>query len=280
MKVVERLAHLRQVRTTLPDPFGLIPTMGFLHEGHLSLVRQAKQECDSVGVSIFVNPTQFGPSEDLAAYPGDLERDLDMLDQAEVDLVWTPAVEELYPEGPPTWVTVDDLTEVLEGAQRPDHFRGVTTVVTKLLNAFQPNKAYFGQKDAQQARVIQRMTEDLLVPVDIVICPIVREPDGLAMSSRNTYLNPEQRQAATVLSQALGSAAELYESGQRDAAALRERMIEIIATQPIAQAQYISVADPESLKELEGDIDHGFLSMAVFIGKTRLIDNRLLGSKA
>jgi len=278
MKVVERLKHLRQARTKLPDPFGLIPTMGFLHEGHLSLVRQAKQECDSVGVSIFVNPTQFGPSEDLAAYPRDLERDLGMLDQAGVDLVWTPAVEELYPEGPPTWVTVDDLTEVLEGAQRPDHFRGVTTVVTKLFNAFQPNKAYFGQKDAQQARVIQRMTEDLLVPVDIVICPIVREPDGLAMSSRNTYLNPEQRQAATVLSQALGSAAELYESGQRDAAALRERMIEIIATQPIAQVQYISVADPETLKELKGDIDHALLSMAVNIGKTRLIDNRLLGS--
>ena len=278
MKVVERLKHLRQARTKLPDPFGLIPTMGFLHEGHLSLVRQAKQECDSVGVSIFVNPTQFGPSEDLAAYPRDLERDLGMLDQAGVDLVWTPAVEELYPEGPPTWVIVDDLTEVLEGAQRPDHFRGVTTVVTKLFNAFQPNKAYFGQKDAQQARVIQRMTEDLLVPVDIVICPIVREPDGLAMSSRNTYLNPEQRQAATVLSQALGSAAEMYESGQRDAAALRERMIEIIATQPIAQAQYISVADPESLKELKGDIDHALLSMAVYIGKTRLIDNRLLGS--
>ena len=278
MKVVERLKHLRQARTKLPDPFGLIPTMGFLHEGHLSLVRQAKQECDSVGVSIFVNPTQFGPSEDLAAYPRDLERDLGMLDQAGVDLVWTPAVEELYPEGAPTWVTVDDLTEVLEGAQRPDHFRGVTTVVTKLFNAFQPSKAYFGQKDAQQARVIQRMTEDLLVPVDIVICPIVREPDGLAMSSRNTYLNPEQRQAATVLSQALGSAAELYESGQRDAAALRERMIEIIATQPIAQVQYISVADPESLKELKGDIDHALLSMAVYIGKTRLIDNRLLGS--
>jgi pantoate--beta-alanine ligase len=200
-----------------------------------------------------------------------------MLDQAGVDLVWTPAEEELYPEGPPTWVTVDDLTEVLEGAQRPDHFRGVTTVVTKLFNAFQPSKAYFGQKDAQQARVIQRMTEDLLVPVQIEICPIVREPDGLAMSSRNTYLNPEQRKAATVLSQALSSAAELYESGQRDATTLRERMIEIIATQPIAQAQYISVADPESLKELKGDIDRALLSMAVYIGKTRLIDNRLLG---
>lgn len=278
MKVVERLEHLRAARADLPNPFGLVPTMGYLHEGHLSLVRTATQDCASVGVSIFVNPTQFGPSEDLVAYPRDLERDLGLLAQEGIDLVWTPTVEELYPEGAPTWVTVDDLTEVLEGAQRPGHFRGVTTVVTKLFNAFQPDRAYFGQKDAQQARVLQRMTKDLLFPIDIVICPIVREPDGLAMSSRNKYLSPEQRQTATVLSRALDGAAELYKSGQREADALRGKMIEILAAKPLAEVQYISVADPETLQELEGEISRALLSMAVFVGKTRLIDNRLLGS--
>lgn len=277
MKVVERLEHLRQARAKLPEPFGLVPTMGFLHEGHLSLVHQAKQDCASVGVSIFVNPTQFGPSEDLDAYPRDLERDLDMLGQAGVDLVWTPSVEDLYPVGPPAWVTVDGLTQVLEGAQRPDHFRGVTTVVTKLFNAFQPDRAYFGQKDAQQARVLQRMTEDLLFPIALVICPIVREPDGLAMSSRNTYLSPEQRKSATVLSRALDRAAELFETGQRDAGALRERMNEILTAQPLVEPQYISVADPDTLQELEGDIERALLSMAVYVGRTRLIDNRVLG---
>jgi pantoate--beta-alanine ligase len=278
MIVVKHLDALREARAVCADPFGLVPTMGYLHQGHLSLVHQAKVECASVGVSIFVNPTQFGPSEDLAAYPRDLDCDLAMLSEADVDVVWTPEVEDLYPLGDPTWVYVEGLTETLEGVERPGHFRGVTTVVSKLFNAFQPTKAYFGQKDAQQARVIQRMTEDLLFPVEIVVCPIVREPDGLAMSSRNTYLTPEQRQAATVLSKALEAAATLYGSGARDADALRARMLEILAAQPMAEVQYVSVADPVSLQELQGSVEHALLSMAVKIGKTRLIDNCLLGS--
>jgi pantoate--beta-alanine ligase len=278
MKVVKRLDALREARAVCADPFGLVPTMGYLHEGHLSLVHQAKAECASVGVSIFVNPTQFGPNEDLATYPRDLDRDLAMLSEADVDVVWTPEVEDLYPSGDPTWVHVEGLTEVLEGAERPDHFRGVTTVVSKLFNAFQPTKAYFGQKDAQQARVIRRMTEDLLFPIDIVVCPIVRESDGLAMSSRNKYLNPEQRQAATVLSKALEAASALHGSGAQDAQGLRSRMLEILAAQPLAEVQYVSVADPVSLQELQGSVEHALLSMAVKIGKTRLIDNRLLGS--
>jgi pantoate--beta-alanine ligase len=277
MDVVQRLEHLRTARVKCSDPFGLVPTMGYLHEGHLSLVRRAKGECASVGVSIFVNPTQFGPNEDLAAYPRDLERDLALLSAEGVDLVWTPEVEDLYPLGDPTWVNVECLTERLEGAKRPGHFRGVTTVVAKLFNAFQPTKAYFGQKDAQQARVIKRMAEDLLLPVDIVVCPIVREPDGLAMSSRNSYLNPEQRQAATVLSRSLNEAASLYESGERDAEALRECMLGVLKSEPLADVQYVSVADPLSLKEINGELFHALLSMAVCIGKTRLIDNHVLG---
>lgn len=278
MKVVERLDELREARASLPDPFGLVPTMGFLHEGHLSLVRAAKQECNSVGVSIFVNPTQFSPSEDLAAYPRDLERDRALLSKEGVDLVWTPDVVDLYPPGAPTWVEVERLTTFLEGARRPSHFRGVTTVVLKLFNAFQPNKAFFGQKDAQQARVIQRMTEDLLLPVDIVICPIVREQDGLAMSSRNTYLNKDERQAATVLSRALNAAVVAFDSGVHEADALREKMLEILASEPLAEVEYVSAADPQTLEELEGRVSHALLSMAVYVGKTRLIDNRLLGA--
>lgn len=277
MKVVERLQVLREARADLSDPFGLVPTMGFLHEGHLSLVRAARSECASVGVSIFVNPTQFGPSEDLEAYPRDLERDLGMLSEEGVDLVWIPSIEEIYPPGAPTWVEVEGLTEVLEGARRPGHFRGVTTVVSKLFNAFQPSKAYFGQKDAQQARVIQRMTEDLLFPIEIVVCPIVREQDGLAMSSRNTYLNGEQRQAATVLSRALNAAADLFKSGVRGADDLRTKMLDVLEAESLADVQYVSVAHPVSLQELEGQVSHALLSMAVHVGKTRLIDNTLVG---
>jgi pantoate--beta-alanine ligase len=278
MDVVKQLEHLRETRRTYSDPFGLVPTMGYLHEGHLSLVRCAKSECASVGVSIFVNPTQFGPNEDLTAYPRDLERDLSLLSAEGVDLVWIPEVEDLYPPGDPTWVDVEGLTEHLEGAKRPGHFRGVTTVVTKLFNAFQPTKAYFGQKDAQQARVIQRMSEDLLLPIEIVICPIVREADGLAMSSRNSYLNPKQRQAATVLSRALKETASLYESGEREAEALRLHMLEVLRSEPLAEVQYVSVADPHSLKEIDGVFSYALLSMAVYIGKTRLIDNHIVGA--
>ncbi len=276
MKVVSTLSELRSARKDLPDPFGLVPTMGFLHEGHLSLVRQAKQECRSVGVSIYVNPTQFAPTEDLEAYPCDLEHDLVLLEGAGADLVWTPSTGELYPPGAQTWVTVEQLTQVLEGAQRPGHFRGVTTVVAKLFNAFEPQRAYFGQKDAQQARVIQRMVKDLLIPSEVIVCPIVREPDGLAMSSRNTYLKGPERGAATVLNRALREAQASFRSGVRAAEELRKTMRKILDHEPLAQTQYVSVADPDTLIELEGEIERALLSMAVYVGKTRLIDNILL----
>lgn len=276
MKVVSTLEELRSARRNLVDPFGLVPTMGFLHEGHLSLVERAKRDCKSVGVSIFVNPTQFAPTEDLDAYPRDLEHDLSLLESKGTDLVWTPTTDELYPPDAQTWVMVDELTQVLEGAQRPGHFRGVTTVVAKLFNAFEPQRAYFGQKDAQQARVIQRMVQDLLLPIEIIVCPIVREPDGLAMSSRNTYLEGPRREAATVLNRALREAAAEFQSGDRIAENLRKTMRNVLEQEPLARTQYVSVADPETLLELNGEIERALLSMAVYIGRTRLIDNVLL----
>ncbi len=277
MEVVTTLEELWAARARLPEPVGFVPTMGYLHEGHLSLVRYAKKGCRSVAVSIFVNPTQFGPNEDLDKYPRDLERDLRLLEAEGVDLVWTPTAEVMYPPGYQTWVTVEDLTQPLEGARRPGHFRGVTTVVTKLFNAVQPQWAFFGQKDAQQARVIQQMTRDLNLPIGIVVCPIVREPDGLAMSSRNTYLNLDERRAATVLYRALQAAKAAFEDGERDAEALRRIMRETIQTEPLARLQYVSCADPETLAELQGPVERALLSMAVFVGQTRLIDNMLLG---
>jgi len=273
MKVVSTLDELRSAKSDLPSPLGLVPTMGFLHEGHLSLVKKAKAECKSVGVSIFVNPTQFGEGEDLGAYPQDLPRDLRLLEEEGVDLVWVPTVEDIYPTDSQTWVVVEELTKQLEGRQRPGHFRGVTTVVAKLFSAFQPDRAYFGQKDAQQALVIQRMVKDLLLPVEIVVCPIVREKDGLAMSSRNTYLDPEQRRAAIVLQYALRDAVECFKNGERDAEALRGRMLAVIRDEPLARGQYVSVADPDTLEEVQGEIQRALLSMAVYIGQTRLIDN-------
>lgn len=277
MMVVSTLEELATARSLLEAPIGLVPTMGYLHEGHISLARRARAECKSVAVSIFVNPTQFGPNEDLAKYPRDLERDLRLLEEAEVDLVWTPTAEIMYPPGFQTWVEVQEVTRPLEGAQRPGHFRGVTTVVVKLFHAVQPSKAYFGQKDAQQAAVIRQMTRDLNFPVEIVVCPIVREPDGLAMSSRNVYLNPDQRKAATVLYRALGAAKASYEKGERNAGKLRKVMTEVLASEPLAATQYVSCADYETLEELEQVTGKALLSMAVFMGKTRLIDNTVLG---
>ncbi|NMC14451.1 MAG: pantoate--beta-alanine ligase [Chloroflexi bacterium] len=277
MRVATELNELRQARCQLANPLGLVPTMGFLHLGHLSLVEAARRENASVAVSIFVNPTQFGPQEDLATYPRDLPRDLNLLEKAGVDLVWTPTPEIMYPEGYQTWVTVERISQPLEGAMRPGHFRGVATVVAKLFNALQPQKAYFGQKDAQQAAVIRRMALDLNFPLDIVICPTVREADGLAMSSRNAYLNHEQRRAAAVLYRSLQQAQALYDSGERNAEALRRVMRQIIEAEPLAKLQYVSCADLLSLQELEGEISgQALLSMAVFIGKTRLIDNLIL----
>ncbi len=276
MMIVSSLDELRVARPLLDAPVGLVPTMGYLHEGHLSLARRAREDCKSVAVSIFVNPSQFGPNEDLSKYPRDLERDLKMLESVGVDMVWTPTPEVMYPPGYQTWVEVQDMTQPLEGAQRPGHFRGVTTVVSKLFNAVQPQKAYFGQKDAQQAAVIRQMTADLNFPIEIVVCPIVREPDGLAMSSRNVYLEPAQRQAATVLYLALNAARAAYDQGERHAGRLRDIMKETIVSEPLAQLQYVSCADYDTLQELERVTGKALLSMAVYFGKTRLIDNLVL----
>ncbi len=277
MLVVSSLAELRAARHKLVGTLGFVPTMGFLHAGHLSLVRRAGEDCKHVAVSIFVNPTQFGPNEDLTKYPRDLQRDLSLLEEAGVDLVWTPTPEIMYPPGFQSWVTVEALTLPLEGAVRPGHFRGVTTVVAKLFNAVQADRAYFGQKDAQQAAVIRRMASDLNFPVEVLICPTVREPDGLALSSRNTYLNPEERRAATVLYRALTAARAAYESGQRDAQALRQLVTNTIAAEPLARLQYVSCADFDTLQEQEQLTGKALLSLAVFMGKTRLIDNFILG---
>jgi len=278
MKSVITLQELQTELAELPRPLGLVPTMGYLHAGHLSLVRAARTECASVAVSIFVNPTQFGPNEDLDAYPRDLDRDLSLLSDEGVDLVWTPDSQVMYPQQYQTWVTVEKVTLPLEGKMRPGHFRGVTTIVAKLFNAVRPEKAYFGQKDAQQAAVIRQMVRDLSYPLDVIVCPIVREPDGLALSSRNVYLDPAQRKAATVLYRALNAVQEAYKNGRHDAQELRRIMSEIINNEPLARLQYVSCAQPDSLEELQGAVqDRALLSMAVFIGKTRLIDNMLIG---
>ena len=277
MRSVSTLDELRSARLTFHGTVGLVPTMGFLHEGHLSLIRRAKEECDHVVVSIFVNPTQFGPKEDLSKYPRNIDHDLKLIEPLGTDLVWMPTPEIMYPQGYQTWVEVKAMTSPLEGAMRPGHFKGVTTVVAKLFNGVQPHKAYFGQKDAQQAAVIRQMTRDLNFPIEIVVCPIVREPDGLAMSSRNVYLDPEQRKAARVLFRSLSAAKELYESGERDAEKTREKIKEVLAGEPLAEMQYVSCADYDTLEELTEIEGKTLLSMAVFMGKTRLIDNIVLG---
>ena len=276
MKTIIGLDELRASRLSLAGTVGLVPTMGYLHEGHLSLIRLAKSECDNVVVSIFVNPTQFGANEDLSKYPRDLERDLSLIEPLGVDLVWTPTAEIMYPTGYQTWVEVDAITRPLEGLMRPTHFKGVTTVVAKLFNAVQPHKAYFGQKDAQQAAVIRQMVRDLNFPIDVIVCPIVREADGLAMSSRNKYLEGADRKAATVLFRALNAARDAYEGGERSAEVLRGKLKEVLASEPRATVQYVSCADYDTLEELDVVKGKALLSMAVLLGKTRLIDNFVL----
>jgi pantoate--beta-alanine ligase len=276
INVVTTLDELRAARKMLETPLGLVPTMGALHEGHLSLVRRAKAECGSVAVSIFVNPTQFGPQEDLSKYPRDLSRDLALLESVGADLVWTPTPQTMYPPNFQTWVEVEGLTLPLEGAIRPGHFRGVTTVVAKLFNAVGAEKAYFGQKDAQQAAVIRRMALDLNFSTEVIVCPTMREADELAMSSRNAYLNPDERKAATVLYRALSAAKTAYEQGERNAYVLRKIVTDIVAGEVLARLQYISCADYDSLQEVELITGKALLSMAAFLGKTRLIDNFIL----
>lgn len=276
MQVVETIKDMKRLRRQLPEPFGFVPTMGYLHEGHLSLVKRAREENASVAVSIFVNPTQFGPSEDFEDYPRDTDRDLSMLEEAKTDVVFLPPAKEMYPKRFSSWVEVGKLTERLEGAARPTHFRGVTTICAKLFNIVEPTRAYFGQKDAQQALVIKKMVADLSMNLKIVVCPTVREPDGLAMSSRHIYLSQEQRQAAISLYQAIQLAEGLWSQGERDAEHLRQIVISHIQQQPLAEIEYVSIADTETLEELKTVTAPALLSLVVRFGKTRLLDNTIL----
>jgi pantoate--beta-alanine ligase len=275
MQVIKTIAEMRQIGKKLRATLGFVPTMGYLHDGHLSLVSRAKTENKTVAVSIFVNPTQFGPKEDFKSYPRDIERDLNMLEPL-TDIVFIPSDDEIYPDGYATWVIVQGLTEVLEGAVRPGHFNGVSTVVNKLFNIVQPTRAYFGQKDAQQVAVIKKMVKDLNMNLEIVACPTIREEDGLAMSSRNTYLTPEHRRASPVLYRALHLAKELADNGEQDAGILRREMEELIKKEPLANIDYVSVADNETLKEIHRIKLPALVSLAVKFGKTRLIDNIVL----
>jgi pantoate--beta-alanine ligase len=270
MKQVARQARAEE------RPAGFVPTMGALHEGHLSLVRAAMAECRPVIVSIFVNPTQFGPNEDLQKYPRALEADRKRLEEAGVDYLFAPEAAEMYPLGFRTWVNVEGLSARLEGRARPGHFRGVTTVVLKLLSIVQPQKAFFGRKDAQQARLIQQMARDLHLDSEIVVCPIVREPDGLAMSSRNAYLNPDERRAATVLYRALDGARRSMERGERDALRLVAAMREVMRAEPLAQPDYVELVDAETLEPVTRLRGTCLALLAARIGMVRLIDNLLI----
>jgi len=277
MKVIETVDEMRRLRRALDGPVGFVPTMGYLHEGHLSLVKRARKENATVVVSIFVNPTQFSPCEDLEDYPRDTKRDLAMLEELDTDIVFMPSQDKVYPPQFNTWVEVTRLTERLEGASRPTHFRGVTTVVAKLFNIVRPTHAYFGQKDAQQAIVIQKLVADLNMDLDVIVCPTIREPDGLAMSSRNIYLTPEQRRSAVVLFQSLKLAERLWADGERNAEHIRAEIGRLIEGQPEGQIDYVSVADPETLEELDTITSAALVSLAVRFGKTRLLDNVVLG---
>lgn len=255
---------------------GLVPTMGYFHRGHQSIMARAREENDLVVVSLFVNPTQFGPSEDLAAYPRDLDRDASMAREVGVDVIFNPSVDEMYPDGYSTYVNVEGITEGLCGAARPGHFRGVATVVLKLLNIVQPDRVYFGQKDYQQLKVIERMVADLNVPVEVVGMPTVREDDGLAMSSRNTYLGPDERRAALILSKALHRAQELMREGVVSTDEMYRRIVEFISEEPLAQIDYVAVVAPETLECMPEIGGQALVALAVRIGKTRLIDNSVV----
>ena len=277
MKVLEVGRDLARACREAAQPMGLVPTMGALHRGHLALVRQAREENETLAVSIFVNPTQFGQGEDLSRYPRNLARDLELLQGEGADLVFTPAVEEVYPPGFDTWVTVEGLSDKLEGAHRPGHFRGVATVVTKLLNLTRPDRAYFGQKDGQQTAVVRRLLQDLDMGVELVVVPTVREDDGLACSSRNAYLDPQQRRAAPVVFRALTCAETLWKAGERDGEKLRCKARQELEREPLVTGiEYVSVADADSLEELDQVTDRVMVSTAVRLGQVRLIDNIIL----
>jgi pantoate--beta-alanine ligase len=278
MKVVQTIAGMKEARHRLRGSVGFVPTMGYLHEGHLELTRRSRDENRYTVVSIFVNPTQFGPKEDFARYPRNTKRDLAMLKKEKVNIVFMPGAEEMYPPRYSTWVDVEKVTERLEGAIRPGHFRGVSTVVNKLFNIVEPTRAYFGQKDAQQLVVIKKMVADLNMNLEVIAVPTIRESDGLAMSSRNVYLNPREREAALILAKSLSLARKLWSKGERDADIIRREMNSLIKTEPLGNIEYVSVADADTLEELSRMDRPAVVSLAVRIGKTRLIDNILLAS--
>jgi len=279
MKICSTIAEARaaclDVRASR-GRLGLVPTMGALHEGHLSLVRAAKARCDVVAVSIFVNPTQFGPAEDLSKYPRQFDRDCRLLEKEGVDILFAPPVEEIYPGGGVTWVLVESLSEKLDGRSRPGHFRGVTTIVAKLFHIIEPAAAFFGQKDAAQLAVIRRMVRDLNFPVEIAACPIVREPDGLAMSSRNAYLNREERSRALVLQRSLQEARQRFQDGERSAAKLISAAQEVFASEPQVALDYFEIVDPDTLDPVERIAQKTLVAVAARVGSTRLIDNVVL----
>lgn len=279
MKICETIGDMRAASRAARRSgkrLGFVPTMGALHEGHLSLVRAARAKCGVVAVSIFVNPLQFGPSEDLAKYPRTFERDLALLKKEAVDFLFAPTPEEMYPSGAVTYVTVEGLSEKLCGKSRPGHFRGVTTVVAKLFHIVEPDLAFFGQKDAAQATIIRRMVRDLNLPVEIVVCPIVREPDGLAMSSRNAYLGPPERKAALVLHRALAQLKKRFDQGEKNAAALIEAGKLVLAQEPAVRLDYLEIVDPATLNPMADLASGALVAVAAFVGNTRLIDNVVL----
>ncbi|MHB0939885.1 MAG: pantoate--beta-alanine ligase [Armatimonadota bacterium] len=283
METLATVADLRdaiRARRSYQKRIGFVPTMGFLHAGHEALMRRAREDCDLVVVSIFVNPTQFGPTEDLEKYPRDLARDQELCRRAGVDLIFHPEPPEIYPRGAATWVEVEGMTDIACGAMRPGHFRGVTTVCAKLFNIVRPDRAYFGEKDYQQLQVIRRMVRDLFMPLTIVGVPTVREPDGLAMSSRNSYLSPTERQAARVVPRSIQAAQELVERGELEAANIIAAVEETVAKQPLAKLQYAVIVEPETLEPVRILTREARLLVAIHVGKTRLIDNAPLIPKA
>ena len=283
MKVIHTISEMKSAcREVIAREMtlGLVPTMGALHDGHMSLVRASKSQCHMTAVSIFVNPLQFGPTEDLDQYPRPLERDLKMLESAGVDYVFVPGVAEMYPADATTCVLVEDLSTKLDGGSRPGHFRGVTTVVAKLFEIVRPDHAYFGQKDAAQVAVLRKMVRDLDMDVQIVVCPIVREQDGLAMSSRNAYLDAAQRQQALVLHRSLTRVQAMVEAGEQNATTLLQAGQKIIADEPAVRLDYFAIVDPDTLDPV-ADVSRGALvAVAAYVGKTRLIDNVLLTTAA
>jgi len=279
MQTCKTVQEIRDESRTLRQNgkrIGFVPTMGALHEGHLSLVRAAKAQCDAVIVSIFVNPTQFGPSEDFSKYPRTFQRDCELLQKEGVDLIFAPSVEEMYPPEAVTYVTVEGLSEKLCGKSRPGHFRGVATVVCKLFHVVEPNLAFFGQKDAAQVAIVRRMVRDLNLPVEIVVCPIVREPDGLAMSSRNAYLNPQQRQSALLLSRSLRNVRRLFDEGERTASRLTEAGKHAFAEHRSVRLDYFEIVDPDTLAAMQLIERPALIAVAAWVGTTRLIDNLVL----